>query len=666
MFRDKADLWLILPVSVALSALTGFWVFWFGAPVFDNLMRDQIHRQVARRDLGIQAGPDIVYVTVNDDTYEHFHESYLNRRRLAEVNRVLAGLDVRAIAYDMIFARPAAPEEDRDFADSLREDADVYLPVAYELEEEPVGFPRALRTFASLERFQEHARGSGHVSAPADDDGIFRHLFLFVRDGDALVPALPLRVYLDLRSLTLADLDVKPGRFVRFPASDGQPQLRIPIDAQGRVYIPYVHRWKRDFAKVPLHSLLELATDEFMHGNLVDQFEGRVVLVGDVATGIADMGATPLENDVPLVAIHAALLNAMLTNSFYRPRSVVYMVILHICLTGLLAIAASLRRLHFIYIVGPVLLVLIPIYTALEFIYAQRLVPGGSLFFSVGAMHLSLLGLIQYRLGQEKRRADRENERFRHELHIAYEIQQGIIPQTLPSIPGMDTAALSMPARTVGGDFYDVLPFGERFVFVLGDVTGKGVPAALYMSGVATSFRAILRASDPHGEGALLKAVLTLNDVLLLQSRATERSYFVTVCFVLCDPRTGDLEILRSGHEPPLLIHSSGQVDEFGPPGFVLGVLDSERIAKMTRLEPAHLEEGDSLVLYSDGVTEASTPERELFGRDRLKALLATAAELRPDAVLKEIIQAAGAFSAGGPETDDLTVLVLQRCSPAR
>ena len=309
---------------------------------------------------------------------------------------------------------------------------------------------------------------------------------------------------------------------------------------------------------------------------------------------------------------------------------------------------------------------MIPIYTALEFIYAQRLVPGGSLFFSVGAMHLSLLGLIQYRLGQEKRRADRENERFRHELHIAYEIQQGIIPQTLPSIPGMDTAALSMPARTVGGDFYDVLPFGERFVFVLGDVTGKGVPAALYMSGVATSFRAILRASDPHGEGALLKAVLTLNDVLLLQSRATERSYFVTVCFVLCDPRTGDLEILRSGHEPPLLIHSSGQVDEFGPPGFVLGVLDSERIAKMTRLEPAHLEEGDSLVLYSDGVTEASTPERELFGRDRLKALLATAAELRPDAVLKEIIQAAGAFSAGGPETDDLTVLVLQRCSPAR
>jgi phosphoserine phosphatase RsbU/P len=240
-----------------------------------------------------------------------------------------------------------------------------------------------------------------------------------------------------------------------------------------------------------------------------------------------------------------------------------------------------------------------------------------------------------------------EKARIDRDLRIAAEIQQALLPEPNYDSAVCDVAAASVPCRTVGGDFYDYLQVDEKqFGFALGDVAGKGPPAAILAAVVQSNFAA----QAPIGRDPA-QTLARVNTALL--RRAIE-ARFATMCYCVLNT-DGSLRSCNAGQEPPLVIGASGVrwLETGGP---VLGLLDNVEF----EFETVQLEPGDVLVVCSDGVTEARDIKGEEFGRDRLLEALVSCHGQKADAVLERLLSAVARFSAGAPQADDITVLALR------
>ena len=259
------------------------------------------------------------------------------------------------------------------------------------------------------------------------------------------------------------------------------------------------------------------------------------------------------------------------------------------------------------------------------------------------------------RVGQLVREQEAEaatRQRFQQELEVARLIQQNFLPKELPDLPGWQVAAYYRPAREVGGDFYDVIPLpDDRVAFVVGDVTDKGVPAALVMSAT----RSVLRASaqrliDP---GAVLERV---NEHLCPDM---PEKMFVTCLYGVLDPTTGLLRFANAGHDLPYVKTARGVV-EMRARGMPLGLMPGMAYEEKEMV----LEPGDTVLLHSDGIVEAHDPQRGMFGFPRLKQTVADAPG--DQALIDRVISELEAFTGPGAEQeDDITMVTLQRSAGA-
>ena len=245
-------------------------------------------------------------------------------------------------------------------------------------------------------------------------------------------------------------------------------------------------------------------------------------------------------------------------------------------------------------------------------------------------------------------------ERIESELRVAHDIQMGILPKIFPPFPHrpeFDLHAMLEPARAVGGDFYDFLLFDDEELYVIiGDVSGKGVPASLFMAITLTLFRSsVRRGMDP---GALLTK---LNRDLCVDNVS---SLFVTIFCARLDVTTGALVYANGGHNPPYHVPASGGVSALAIKGGpVLGVLEDVAFAE-GRLT---LAAGDTLVLFTDGITEATNATDELYGDDRLRALLDTNRQhARADGIVSATVADVRRFVGNAPQFDDQTMLVVR------
>src|SRR3954451_4977653 len=255
------------------------------------------------------------------------------------------------------------------------------------------------------------------------------------------------------------------------------------------------------------------------------------------------------------------------------------------------------------------------------------------------------------RVGQLVREQEAEavtRQRFEQELEVARLIQQNFLPKELPELPGWRIAAHYRPAREVGGDFYDVIPFPDgRVGFVVGDVTDKGVPAALVMSATRTLIRASAQRLVEPGE-----VLARVNDHLCPDMPA---KMFVTCLYGVLDPSSGHLRFANAGHDLPYVKTADGIV-ELRARGMPLGLMPGMEYEE----KDAVLEPGDSVLLHSDGIVEAHDPARAMFGFPRLKEVMAAAPPGRQliDRVLSEL----EAFTGPGAEQeDDITMVTLER-----
>jgi serine phosphatase RsbU (regulator of sigma subunit) len=255
-----------------------------------------------------------------------------------------------------------------------------------------------------------------------------------------------------------------------------------------------------------------------------------------------------------------------------------------------------------------------------------------------------------------------EKERLEADLSVARDIQQRMLPQSPPSIPGLDVAGLSIPSREVGGDLFYFLPVSNgRLGLTIGDVSGKSVPAALLMSNVLAALKAEARIVDNEDE-----ILDHLNHLIVDQ---VEPGRLVTFFYGVVDPRNRMLRYACAGHNPPLIMRPSGEAEWLKEAGLPLGVM-SESTYKPVE---AALEPGDVLVLYSDGVTEAaratvapqdddSSPpdDDEFFDEHRLEAAVRDARDKSSAEIISHVMDAIRRFTAGAEQSDDLTLVVVR------
>jgi sigma-B regulation protein RsbU (phosphoserine phosphatase) len=248
-------------------------------------------------------------------------------------------------------------------------------------------------------------------------------------------------------------------------------------------------------------------------------------------------------------------------------------------------------------------------------------------------------------------------ERIESELKIAHDIQMSMVPKTFPPFPDrpeFDIYATLVPAREVGGDFYDFfLIDDQRLCFAIGDVSGKGIPASLFMALTKTMFRASGDRRDATADGILF----TLNEDIY---RDNDSCMFVTMFCGILDIPTGRVDFSNAGHNLPYVV-SKGVVTALpNPGGMALGVASSANL----RAGHIVLGAGDRLVLFTDGVTDAMDESEAFFSQDRLETTLHRGNSQSSRDVVEEVVSEVGRFCAGAPQADDITLVVLGYMGP--
>lgn len=243
-------------------------------------------------------------------------------------------------------------------------------------------------------------------------------------------------------------------------------------------------------------------------------------------------------------------------------------------------------------------------------------------------------------------------ERLEKELEIAANIQLSFLPSSVPAIQGIDLAAFFQPAKEVAGDFYDFITLPEnKLGIVIADVCGKGMPAALYMA----LSRALIRACSAHEPVNMVKAVLCTNSLI---QECTNTDLFVTLIFSIYDPLTGILRYVRAGHNYPIYYSKNANYFELlKGHGLALGVFPNIAVEE----KEVKLADGDIVVFYTDGITEAPNSEEEMFGVERITKLL-TKYQDQPASIIAEKIKSGLAEFVGSErQFDDLTLIIMKK-----
>ena len=246
-----------------------------------------------------------------------------------------------------------------------------------------------------------------------------------------------------------------------------------------------------------------------------------------------------------------------------------------------------------------------------------------------------------------------EKRHMEEDMRLAAEIQTGLLPRGAPDVPGYELVGINQPCRTVGGDYYDFATEDGRLFIALGDVSGKGTGAALLM----TVLRAAVRAH--WMEESLADAVARINRTVCQNVPSNK---FVTFFVATLDPASGQVTYVNAGHNPPLLIRDGAEVELLQEGGMVLGLFEGVPY----EAGRADMRPGDTLLAYSDGVTETWSPEGDEFGAEKLSDFAVDRHGLDAQALQDEILREIARFEAGARATDDRTLVVLRRQPEAR
>ncbi len=251
-------------------------------------------------------------------------------------------------------------------------------------------------------------------------------------------------------------------------------------------------------------------------------------------------------------------------------------------------------------------------------------------------------------------------KRIEQEMRLAREVQISMLPRKSPEVAGYDICGGSSAAYEVGGDYFDYVKSNRNWHVVIGDVSGKGMPAALIMTIVRSLVHTYFEfESSPE------KVLRLVNRSI---SADLESDMFVTLSAIQLNPENHELRIARAGHEPVMLIHgnNSGSIENLSPKGAAIGLLEVEDFERLIEESSCRLQENDTVLLYTDGITEAQNEKQEEYGYERLESLVRKESHLPVSELYGRIIKDVRDFANNTPQNDDITLVILRRVAGAQ
>ncbi len=425
--KNKKVLRRIITANLLITLSVSFLFILFDIPwnILDFKLNDYFYKKVVEAKKGPSASNKIVFLNITDASYNFFGSNNLSRESLAKLNNSISSLNPEAVFYDIIFPRSSSDSYDLEFSNSIKSLGNVYLPTGFQLGEsqssfrwEPGVFFEKLRNkylkkpeehgkgnpyyaiwaLAQKDEFAEAAINSGHISVVRDKDGILRHFPLIIKVDSLYFPAAGLSVFLDYSKVPFEKIKINWGKNIIIPAVPGSyldEDVVIPIDEHGNVFIPYFGFWSDGSSKMmEVQNLIQYSQKPEYLADLLDFFEGSFVFISDISVGTSDLGQTTIEENVPLVTVHATLLNAMLNNRFYTKWNILPLtVIIFFC--GVLLISTALPRTNLIFYITALILIFFAIYFGYNQLLSFSLFPSFSVSVSVFIIFIGMIVSIQ-------------------------------------------------------------------------------------------------------------------------------------------------------------------------------------------------------------------------------------------------------------------------------
>lgn len=614
---------LVLPrATIHLLFILGFALLIFSGDFFHLFEGQELGLLDLRFRLrGERSGhPDIVIVEIDDESIRRIGHWPWPRSYHATLLKILSNYQTRHILYDVLFTEASTdPSEDELLTYAIEKAGNVIVPFFYHSEQ-------PFLAFFPLPSFREAARVLGYVNIFPDRDGRIRRIRRSIHPQEG--PYYHTSVLAVLAGFR--------------DEEESQHWLgKIPADREESFWINYPGPFSR-FLRIPFHEIVEKQGED--DSELQRLLKDKIVVVGETATGSGDFRPTPFSSAYPGCGIQASAIHTLLMGKYLHRFG--WRVSLGI-LTVLALLVSFLTwrnppRLGLVAV--SILTTFYLVWNFLIFCFLGWILPVFPVLLVIFVTYVLAL-FLQYT------QIRFEGELFTRELSLAARIQENFLPQEGPKLRGVDMAFQCRFARVVGGDLYDWVLLGDRRLgFCVGDVSGKGIPASLYMARAISEFRALAR--DFTSPSALLQA---LNTRLVY---ATGQGIFVTMLYLILDLDSKTVCLSSAGHEPLLFYRGWTHQAEWiqGGRAQPLGLFLDVRYPE----ETFSFEGGDFFLLISDGVRELRNPRNEEFGLERTKKALDSFSLESAEHVVQQLFHAMDEFSKGNHAHDDCTVLCVK------
>jgi serine phosphatase RsbU (regulator of sigma subunit)/CHASE2 domain-containing sensor protein len=619
----------------------------------------------------------LMLVEIDGASLEVFGRWPWLRERHGDLCKLLAVNNPGAVAFDLLFTEPSQPEDDAYFVECVQALPCVVTGALAGDAPSPVP-PDSTRTkpIRSIHGDRKAVVGKagallpipalgavswmGFINSDPSGDGVRRRVPLLYRVGEEVYPSLALQTLLLFWKVAPDQVDVRLGEWIEMPTPEGQK--RIPITSSGELWLNYRARVSYDSwsYQALMSALYRDTTGEEAFPANAPGVKGKMIFVGQVQEGLSDLGPSPLEPTSPLVLTWMNALNSILKNDYLR-----IVPLLPGVLVAWMAVAWStlvgLKNEHILRsLLMPI--AIISLYVGVAFaIFALKsiAIPVAVPVLGFAIIHVGKVStewieeiFAERRVSAELARATEAKKLLEQELGIAREIQMSTLPQVFPPFPErpeIDLHAIMIPAKYVGGDLYEFFFVGEKkLFFVIGDVSGKGVPAALFMTMALAVIRSHVIAGRSPSE-----TLRRSNNVLALRN---ERCTFVTIFCGLLDTETGHVVYSNGGHNPPVLMDGEGGVTFLEAEGTAIGAIEDLEFQERELV----LKEDQGLFLYTDGVTEAIDKTEELFSDERLlDSLKIRHRSFTAEQIITKVNRQLTNFVGDAPQFDDITALAL-------
>ena len=620
---------MLIGIICALVLGIPYLLGWLGLLEFQGL--DLLFKARGPRPVS----PDIIVVEIDDRAINDFGRWPWPRGYHAECLDILGKYKPKAIVFDILFTEPQAehPEEDKQLTFEVKKLGNVFFASYFDLYPDKGKGLRGRRETLPLEELLRNTKGSGFVNITVEPDGKVRKLPLFINYEGKACPSL------DLISAAYY-LGTDPAKSA------------VKTDSRGFMWINYAagfDKFKRvSFSDIPL-SANQLDKGEKPSIDL-NIFKDKIVIIGLTATGAEDYWSTSVSALYPGVGIRASSINTILQKDFISRVSGTWVFLLLLFIGAAFGMTIPKRTpfeslIFFLATVSGITVTAI-----IVFRFFNIWVDFGTMLLlcSVAYPAITLDQFIITRF---------EKGLIEKELQIASRIQQSILPQSLPQMDGIELGVKCVPAKHVGGDFYDFIKLLYDFVqlkenrlgIVIGDVSGKGVPAALFMAKAMADFRGL-----SHDYSEPDQALTAINDRLVEEGVS---GMFVTLQYLIYKPKERKIKYSNGGHNPLVWVKNTGDVVSLTQAvGTPVGIIPGSEFAA----DEFPVSAGDIFVMYTDGISEARDKNKREFGEKRILDTALFNRRLPAQGLADKLVEEVAKFSEGMPQHDDMTVIVLK------